>query len=144
MKLRVVLFYSVFIAFPFDSWKYGDIVGYRALYRFYWLKTVLALNLNHNYIHIYIFIPDHWPSSSAMARETEVHSQVKSYWRLKKWYLIPPCLILSIIRYGPRVKWYNLRKGVSPSHTPLSSSQWKGNIGLALVSGHQLYLLICI
>ena len=24
-----------------------------------------------------------------------------------KWYLIPPCLTLSIIRYGSRVKWSN-------------------------------------
>ena len=29
--------------------------------------------------------------------------------------LIPPCLTLSIIRYGSRVKWSNLGKGVVPS-----------------------------
>ena len=34
-----------------------------------------------------------------------VQSHVKSYLRLKKWYLIPFCLILSIIRYGSRIKW---------------------------------------
>ena len=39
-----------------------------------------------------------------MARETWVQSQVESYQRLKKWYLMPPCLTLSIIRYGSRVK----------------------------------------
>ena len=33
-----------------------------------------------------------------------VQSQVESYQRLKKWYLIPPCLTLSIIKYGSRVK----------------------------------------
>ena len=27
---------------------------------------------------------------------------------LKKWYLMPPCLTLSIIRYVLRVKWSNL------------------------------------
>ena len=32
---------------------------------------------------------------------------VQSYQRLKKWYLMPPCLTLSIIRYGSRVKWSN-------------------------------------
>ena len=37
-------------------------------------------------------------------RETWVQSQVESYQRLKKWYLMPPCLTLSIIRYGSRVK----------------------------------------
>ena len=36
----------------------------------------------------------------------------------KKWYLIPPCLILSIIRYVSRVKWSNPGKGVAPSPSP--------------------------
>ena len=34
---------------------------------------------------------------------------------LKKWYLIPPYLTLSYIRYGSRVKWNNPGKGVVPS-----------------------------
>ena len=34
-----------------------------------------------------------------------VQSQVESYQRPQKWYLMPPCLTLSIIRYGSRVKW---------------------------------------
>ncbi len=33
----------------------------------------------------------------------------------EKWYLIPPCLTLRIIRYGSRVKWSNPGKGVAPS-----------------------------
>ena len=41
--------------------------------------------------------------------------------KTQKWYLIPPCLTLSIIWYGSRVKWSNLRKGVAPP-TPLCSS----------------------
>ena len=42
--------------------------------------------------------------------------QVKSYQRLKKkWYLMPPCLALSIIRYRSRVKWSNPGNGVVPS-----------------------------
>ena len=49
-----------------------------------------------------------------MTRETWVQSQVESYQRLKKWYLMPPCLTLSIIRYGSRVKWSNPGKGVRP------------------------------
>ena len=36
----------------------------------------------------------------------------------KKWYLMTPCLTLSIIRYRSRVKWVNPGKGVAPSHTP--------------------------
>ena len=56
-----------------------------------------------------------------MAREIWVQSQVESYQRLKKWYLMPPCLTLSIIRYGSRVKWSNPGKGVAPSPTPRCS-----------------------
>ena len=37
-----------------------------------------------------------------MVREAEVQFQVESYQRLKKWYLMPPCLTLSIIRYKSR------------------------------------------
>ena len=40
----------------------------------------------------------------------------------KKWYLIPPCLTLSIIRYVSRVKWSNPGKGVAPSPAPQCSS----------------------
>ena len=63
------------------------------------------------YIYTYIYIctyTGHWAirvlECSPMARETWVQSQVESYQRLKKWYLMPPCLTLSIIRYGSRVK----------------------------------------
>ena len=49
-----------------------------------------------------------------MIRETWVQSQVASYQRLLKWYLIPPCLTLSNIRHISKVKWSNpsLRLGV--------------------------------
>ena len=40
-----------------------------------------------------------------MVRQARVQSQVESYERLKEWYLIPPCLTLSNIRYLLRVKW---------------------------------------
>ena len=49
-----------------------------------------------------------------MVRETWLQSQVASYQRLLKWYLIPPCLTLSIIGYVSRVKWSNLGKRVAP------------------------------
>ena len=38
--------------------------------------------------------------------------------RLLKWYLIPPCLTLSNIRYVSRVKWRNSGKGVVLSPIP--------------------------
>ena len=77
-----------------------------------------------------------------MARETGVQSQVESYQRPKKWYLILPCLTLSIIRYVSRVKWSNPAKGVVPPPTPRCSSYWKGSFRVALDYGHQLYLLL--
>ena len=59
---------------------------------------------------------------SPMARETGVQSLVESYQKLKKGYLMPLCLILSIIRYVSRGKWSNPGIGVAPSPTPWCSS----------------------
>ena len=73
-----------------------------------------------------------------MARETWVQSQVASYQRFLKWYLIPPCLTLSNIRYVSRVKWSNPGKGVAPSPTPQCNSDWKGSLLVALDYGRQL------
>ena len=70
-----------------------------------------------------------------MVQETGVQSQVASYQRLKKWYLIPPCLALSKIRYILRVKWSNQGKGVVPSPTSWCSSYWKGSL---LVTNYSL------
>ena len=77
---------------------------------------------------------------SPMAQETGVQSPVKSYQRLKKWYLIPPFLTLSIIRYLSRVKWGNPGKRVAPP-THRCSSYWKWTLRFALDYGRQLYLL---
>ena len=41
-----------------------------------------------------------------MAQETGDHSQVESYQRLKKWYLIPPYLTLSMIRIKGKVEQF--------------------------------------
>ena len=79
-----------------------------------------------------------------MTRETRVKSQVESYQRLKKWYLMPPCLILRIIRYGSRVKWSNPRKGVAPFPTPQGSSYRKGSLRVSPDYGHQLYFYLYI
>ena len=57
-----------------------------------------------------------------MAQEIWVQSLVETYQRLKKWYLMPPCLTLSNIRYVSRVKWSNPGKGVAHSPTPWCSS----------------------
>ena len=83
-----------------------------------------------------------WLECSPMARKTRVQSLIESYQRLKKWYLMLPCLILSIIRYGSRVKWSNPEKGVAPSPTPQCRSYRKGSLQVTLNYSLQLYLLI--
>ena len=60
--------------------------------------------------------------------------------KTQKWYLIPPCLTLSIIRYGSRVKWSNPRKGVVPSPIPWCSSYRKGRLRVTPDYGRQLFL----
>ena len=77
---------------------------------------------------------------SLIDRETRVQSQVKT----QKWYLIPPCLTLSIIRYGSGVKWSKPGKGVAHSPTPWCSSYRKG--ALTKVANFTLltiYILFC-
>ena len=74
-----------------------------------------------------------------MARETWVQSQVDSYQRLKKRYLMPPCSTLSIIRYRSRIMWSTPGKGVAPSPTPWCSSYRKGSLWVTLDYGRQLY-----
>ena len=81
-----------------------------------------------------------WVECSPMVQETWVQSQVTSYQRLLKWYLIPLCLTLSNIRYVSRVKWSNPRKGVAHSPTPWCSSYWKGSPLVAFDYGRQLYV----
>ena len=56
----------------------------------------------------------------------------ESYQRLKKWYLVPPCLTFSNIRYASRIKWSNPEKGVMPSSTPWCSSYRKGRLQVTL------------
>ena len=76
-----------------------------------------------------------------MARESGVQSQIESYQKLKKWYLLTSCLTLMIIRYVSRVKWSNPGKGVAPSPTPPFSIYCKGSLRVALEYGHQRYFL---
>ena len=83
-----------------------------------------------------------WLECSPMARETWVQSQVESYQRLKKWYVMPPSLTLSITGCRSRVKWSNLWKGVAPSPTPRCFSYRKWSLRVALDYGRQLYYLL--
>ena len=49
-----------------------------------------------------------------VVQETRVQSQVESYQRLKKWYLMPSCLTLSIIRLRSRISGVILGKQYHP------------------------------
>ena len=55
---------------------------------------------------------------------------------------MPPCLTLSIIMYGSRVKWSNPGKGVAPSPTPWCRSYGKGILWVTLDYSRQLNLHI--
>ena len=69
-----------------------------------------------------------------MTWETEVHYQVKSYKRLKKWYLMQLCLTLNVIRFRSRVEWSNPGKEVSLSPTHWCCSYRKRAFGLPLTT----------
>ena len=60
----------------------------------------------------------------------------------KKWYLIPLCLTLSIIRYLSGVKWSNPRKGVAPSATPWCSNYWKGSPSTTVSQLMYIYIFL--
>ena len=62
--------------------------------------------------------------------------------KTQKWYLIPPCLTPSFIRYISRVKSSNPLKGVAPSLIPRCCSNWKGSHRVALDYGRQLYFTL--
>ena len=61
--------------------------------------------------------------------------------KTKKWYLILPCLTLSINRYVSRVKWSNPGKRIMLSPTRRRSSYWKGVLRVVLDYGSQFILL---
>ena len=82
-------------------------------------------------------VPDIGMMVRVFARETWVQTQIESYQRLKKWYLMPPYLTLSIKRYGSRVKWSNPGKGVVPSPTRWCSKYRKGSLRVTFDYGRQ-------
>ena len=62
--------------------------------------------------------------------------------KTQKWYLMPPCLTLSIIRHGSWVKWSNPGNGIVPSPTPWCISYWKGSLQVTLNCSRQLYFYL--
>ena len=72
--------------------------------------------------------------------ETWVQLPVESYRRLKKWYLMQPCLNLSIIRI--MINWCHLGKGILPSLISWCSSYRKGCLWVTFDYVRQLYFII--
>ena len=58
--------------------------------------------------------------------------------RLKKWYLMPPCLTLSITKVRIKCKVSNSEKGVAPSPTLWCSSYRKESLRVNLDCSCQL------
>ena len=107
----------------------------------------VSYSFARNIVRIFLALPTGcslawWLECSPMARETWVQSQVKLYQWLLKWYLMIPCLTLSIIRYGSMVKWSNPEKGVALPPTPWCSSYRKGNLRVILDYGRQLWMSV--
>ena len=67
-----------------------------------------------------------------MVREPGVQCLVKSYQRLKKCYLVPPCLTLIFISHGLKVSGSIEGKEVVLSPTPHRSSYWKRSLQVSL------------
>ena len=72
-----------------------------------------------------------WLECSPMVWDTGVQSWSSHTKDSKKWYLMPPCLTLSIIRYESRAKWSNLKRA-SSSPIPWCWCYWKGSLRVAL------------
>ena len=79
-----------------------------------------------------------WPRRPGFNPRLSYTKDLKKKKKKKKRYLILPCLTLSIIRQGSRVKWSNPGKGVVPSPIPWCSSYRKGNLRVTLNYGRQL------
>ena len=65
---------------------------------------------------------------------------VESYQRLKKWYLMPPCLTPSIQKQI-KGKWSNPWKWVAPLPIPQCSSYWQRSLWVTLNNSWPTYNL---
>ena len=79
------------------------------IYIYIYIYTIYIYIYIHIFVYVYISLAK-W--AEYLGWETGIQSEVESYQRLKKWYIMPPCLTLGIIRNVSMVKWLNLRKGV--------------------------------
>ena len=88
------------------------------------------------YIYIYIMV---WVFTYGPGDRGSIPVWVIA--KTQEWYFIPPCLKLSILRYGSMIKWSNPGNGIAPSPTSWCSSYWKGSLRFIPDYGRQLYFL---
>ena len=133
----ITIFVSYFTKLSGEKWKWKKYCALKSFRFFISFLTVLTLlwkdfrDLFQLLFILYFLLIDKITSPLA-SWETRVQFHLVSYQRLKKWYLIRPCLALSLIRYISRVKSSNPGKEVASSPTPLCSSYWKGTLRVAL------------
>ena len=127
----------------FQIWKKKNTLLLVALLAVTWVPCILR---HSEYIHAYIFIYIYWliglvsrVFANGLGGLGSITGRVIP--KTLKWYLIPPCLTLSNLRYVLRVKWSNPGKEVAPFPTPRCSSCWKGSLLVTLNFSCQLYLL---
>ena len=113
--------------------------------------SVLMAWHDDEYIYIYIYIINIYVSYTYILyiHISLIHLYIHGYHYLTWWvcgrlgqmsrvFTNGPCLTLSIIRYGSRVKWSNSGNGVAPFPTLWCCSYWKGSLLVPLDYNRQL------
>ena len=87
------------------------------------------------YIYIYICLGDRVSVPGWVIPKTQKN----------KWYFIPLCYKLSIIRNVSREKWSSSKKGIALSSTRRCSSYWKRSFYVALNHIYiYIYIYVCV
>ena len=83
--------------------------------------------LNNISINLFSVRPGYLHNSESIGRWLATRGSIPCQVlpKTQKWFLMPPCLIFSFLRYGLRVKWFNPGKGVAPSPTSRYCSFYK-------------------
>ena len=98
----------------------------------------------HIYIYIYSFTHGMMVRMFAVSPGDLCSFPSRVIPKTQKWYVMPPCLTLSNIRYGSKVKWSNPRIGVAPFPICWCSSYRKKTLWVTLANFTYLYIYIYI
>ena len=128
MTIHIHIYIYIYIYTPINI--YIKVYEYRKLYMH--IHTHKHKHKHtHTYIYTHIYIYIYIKVKLVMLVEGDLKAplllatrvfangpgDLGSIQSLKKWYLMPPCLIISNIKYGSRAKWSNPGKEVAPSTT---------------------------